>query len=178
MKIHWDRFNIYLVVALAAVAVCGCRTSGKTNPKKLTSTLRLHLEVNPNGTKANEPVPVYREKPVMVNIDLMPFLTEANVLDAKVVDAVGGFALRIQFDHAGTALLEECTTANPGRRMAIFSQFGEKIKEKRWLAAPRIPRRISDGVLIFTPDTTREESEEIAVGLNNVSKKVRTWIDR
>ena len=78
----------------------------------------------------------------------------------------------------GTVLLEECTAANRGRRIAIFSQFGEKIKDYRWLAAPVITRRISDGVLVFTPDATREEAEEIALGLNNVSKKVHTWIDR
>ena len=29
----------------------------------------------------------------------------------------------------------------------------------------------------FTPDATREECEEIAVGLNNVAKKVQLWPD-
>ena len=62
--------------------------------------------------------------------------------------------------------------------IAIFSQFGEEMKDYRWLAAPVINRRISDGVLVFTPDATREEAEEIALGLNNVAKKVHTWIDR
>ena len=76
----------------------------------------------------------------------------------------------------GTALLEQCTTRNRGRRIAIFSQFGEKMKDYRWLAAPVISRRITDGVLVFTPDATREEAEEIAAGLNNVAKKTHTWI--
>ena len=35
--------------------------------------------------------------------------------------------------------------------MAIFSEFGERLKHSRWLAAPIIRRRISDGILTFTP---------------------------
>jgi preprotein translocase subunit SecD len=177
MKIRWNRFNLYLVLALAAVAVCGCQIFGGTKAEKQLSTLRLHLEVNRDGTKANEPVPIYRQKPVMVNVEKEPFLTEADVAEAKVIDVVGGFALRIRFDHPGAALLEEYTTANLGRKIAIFSQFGEKIKDCRWLAAPVIARRITDGVLTFTPDATREECEEIALGLNHVARKVQTWTE-
>ena len=95
-----------------------------------------------------------------------------------MIDVVGGFALRIQFDLDGTVLLEEYTVENRGRKMAIFSQFGAQIKDYRWLAAPVISHRITDGVLIFTPDATREEADEIAIGLNHVAKKVRTWVDK
>jgi hypothetical protein len=52
------------------------------------------------------------------------------------------------------------------------------LKDCRWLAAPVISHRIGDGVLVFTPDATREEAEEIALGLNNVAKKTHTWIDK
>ena len=178
MKIRWNRFNIYLVVALAAVAVCGCQIFGGTKAERQLSTLRLHLEASRDGTKANEPIPVYREKPVIVNVEKTPFLTEADVAEAKVIDEVGGFALRIRFNHAGTAILEGYTTENRGKKIAVFSQFGDKIKDHRWLAAPVIAHRISDGVFTFTPDATREESEEIALGLNNVVKKAQTWVDR
>lgn len=178
MKICWQRFNLYLFVALGAAVVCGCRTSSdEVRPKKLLSTLRLHLEASRDGTKSNELVPIYREKPVMVNVEIVPFLTEADVAKAEVIDVVGGFALRIQFKGQGAGLLEEFTTANRGRRIAVFSQFGDKIKNNRWLAAPIITRSISDGIFTFTPDATREELEEIAIGLNNVAKKLHSWID-
>ena len=39
------------------------------------------------------------------------------------------------------------------------------------MAAPRIARRISNGVISFTPDATRDEAEQIAIGLNNVAIK-------
>jgi preprotein translocase subunit SecD len=180
MKIRWQRFNLYLLMtlAVAAAAACGCQNTGHKKPERRLSTLRLHLEVSRNGVKASEPVPVYRAEPVWVNVDKTPFLDEGHVSSVEVVEVVGGFALRIQFDHRGTTLLEECTTTNRGRRIAIFSQFGEQLKDSRWLAAPIISRRISDGAFIFTPDTTREEAEEIARGLNYISKRVHTWIEK
>ena len=176
MMIRWHRFNIYLLIALAVA--CGCQSSGEKNPKKLLSTLRLHLEATRNGTKESEPVPIYREKPLWVNAQKKPFLSEEFVASAKVVDEVGGFALRIQFDHQGATMLEQVTTENRGRKIAIFSQFAEKLVDYRWLAAPIISHSITDGVLVFTPDTTREEAEEIALGLNNVSKKAHTWVEQ
>jgi preprotein translocase subunit SecD len=178
MKIHWCRFNIYLAMALAVAAVCGCRTSPESRAKKQLSTLRLHLETSRGASTVSQLVPIYREQPLMVNVETMPFLNESNISEAKVVDVVGGFALRLQFDHAGATLLEQYTTANRGRKIAVFSQFGDKLNTFRWLAAPLISRRISDGVFIFTPDANREEAEEIARGLNNVAKKTRTWIDK
>jgi hypothetical protein len=33
--------------------------------------------------------------------------------------------------------------------------------------------RISNGLFAFTPDTTREEADRIARGLNNVAEQVR-----
>lgn len=178
MNICWQRFNLYLLVALVAAALCGCKSTPEDKTKKLLATLRLHIEASPDGSQANEPVPIYREHPYMVNVVKEPFMTEGSVSEARVFDAVGGFALRIQFDHSGTSLLDQYTSLYRGKRIAIFSQFGEKIKDYRWLAAPVISRRISDGALVFTPDTTREEAEEIAIGLNNVSKKVHTWVDK
>jgi hypothetical protein len=43
----------------------------------------------------------------------------------------------------------------------------------RWIAAPLLSGRISTGLFAFTPDTTREEADRIARGLNNVAEQVR-----
>ena len=162
-----------MALAVAAAAACGCQSTATPKPEKLVSTLRLHVGARRDGAKASLPVPVYRQNPVIINVEKEPFLTEGNVAEAKVIDVVGGFALRIRFDGAGTSLLEQCTAANRGRKIAVFSQFGKEIKDARWLAGPIITRRINDGVFTFTPDSTREEAEEIALGLNNVAKKVQ-----
>ena len=78
----------------------------------------------------------------------------------------------VQFDRRGTWLLEQYTTANRGRRIAIMSQFGQV----RWLAAPKISKPITDGTLVFTPDATREEADRIVRGLTNVAKKMQSQL--
>ena len=84
MMIRLQRFNTYLLVAVAAaaVAVCGCQSTVKSKPKKLLSTLRLHVEASLDGTKASESVPIYREKPVWVNVraDAVPHRSECVLL--------------------------------------------------------------------------------------------------
>ncbi len=172
MMIHRNRFNLYLVAGCCLALVCGCQT---TDSKSQASVLRVHLEVNQDSSNRNRPVPIYRDQPVMVNVENEPFLTEANVKEARVIDVVGGFAIKIQFDRRGTWLLEQYTASNPGKHLAIFSQFAsarnKKVTTGRWLAAPLITGRIANGVLTFTPDASRDEAYQIVLGLNNVARK-------
>ena len=171
MMINFVRFNIYLLAALWLLSVSGCKSpeSKKEKEEKKQATLiEFHLEVNQDGTPLNEPVPVFREKPMYFNVDKSAFADNANVESAKLVDTMGGgFAIQVKLDWEGTQLLDGVTTGNRGRHIVIFSDFGQK----RWLAAPVISKRISDGVIIFTPDATREETERIVRGLNNLVKK-------
>ena len=109
----------------------------------------------------------------MVNVEKTPFVDESSVAEAKVVDTLGGFAIQIQFDRRGAWLLEEYSIAHKGKRFAIFSQFGNTAAQTRWLAAPRISQRITNGTLVFTPDATREEAERMVRGLNNVARVVK-----
>jgi preprotein translocase subunit SecD len=178
MMIRRLAFNIYLLGLAASVAflICGCQ-SAESKHKKQLSTLHLHAETNPDPMGKSERVKVFRAEPFWVTIDKQPFLTEAFVKEARVIDVMGGFALQIQFDRQGTWILEQYTAALRGRHIAIFSQFAdpgqEKLNEGRWLAAPLIATHITDGLLTFTPDATREEANQIALGLNNVAKKLQ-----
>ncbi len=80
--------------------------------------------------------------------------------------------MRIEFNDHGRMALESVTAANPSRLIVIFTQFGtDELDKGSWLAAPRIPRRVSDGVLVFTPSVPREVAEDIVLGLNNVAAK-------
>ncbi len=166
MKIQRAAFNTILLLALISLAA-GCATSGGASKKEAT-TLRLHLEVTPDGTTHNAPVPIFRARPIYVNVEKQAFLNEGLVQKAEVVNDLAGFSIRIQYDQKGAWLLENITTANKGRRIAILSQFGDV----RWLAAPLLTSRITDGTLQFTPDATREEAERIVRGLNNVAKEL------
>jgi preprotein translocase subunit SecD len=170
------RFNIYLVLALSVGLFCGCKT--EKNNKKPISTLGLHQEMHADPAGRTEEAIIFRAQPVKMIVSTEPFLTEGNVKQAKVVDTPGGFALSIQFDHEGAWLLEQYTAATRGKHIAIFSQFmtGEehKLNIGRWLAAPLIQNHITDGLLVFTPDASREEADRIALGLNDVASKLQT----
>jgi hypothetical protein len=167
-RLNINAFFCATMIALA-LAVCGCKTTEQKKSDKEQTLISLHLETNPDGSPRNHPVPVYRNRPEMVNVMLDPFLGNDNLAAAAVVDLEGGFGIRLQFDAHGTKVLEMYTGRYRGKRIAINCAF----PQLRWLAAPRITRTISDGSLIFTPDATREESEKIVRGLNNVAKKAR-----
>ncbi len=172
MKIPTFAFNTYLFLLLASVAVfqSGCKTAEQKKADKEASTLHFHLEANPDGTPYNHTVPVYRENPIQINASRDPFLDEGDMDRASVVDVdkMGGFGIRIEFSSHGRMVLESVTVANRGQRIVIFSDFGQP----RWLAAPLITKRISDGIYVFTPDATREEAERIVRGVNNVIKSI------
>ena len=189
MKIRLARFNIYLLSLLLLPAFSGDggddeakktppdtkrsedkRTIEGKKHSKDSSTLRLYLETTPAAPDRSQEVPLFRTKPVMVTVEKTPFLDEGNVSQASIVDAEESFLIKIQFDKHGTWLLENMTATSVGKRVAIFSQFGDS---QRWLAAPVLTRRISDGVLTFTPDASRAEAERIVSGLNNVAAKLK-----
>jgi hypothetical protein len=175
MIIADQRFNTFLLVTIALGFAAGCE-SPSSSAKKQLSTIRVHMEGNRNAGGHYEAVPISRQHPVMINVEKEAFLTEGDIQEAQLVDAVGGFALRIHFDRRGALILQQYSLGNPGKHMAIFSQFASpadpKLHLSRWLGAPRITKNISDGVLVFTPDATREEADQIVRGLNNVAKKL------
>lgn len=163
MKTGFWAFNTYLL--LLAALMLGCQW-GK---KKEYSTFRVHIETNPDGTKQNAPVTVGRSAPFAVNVENAPFLTEYHVESASLIDDLGGFAIMVQLNRQGTWLLEQYSLASREKRAAIFSTF----EDARWLAAPVLARRMNDGVLVFTPDATREEADRIVRGLNNLVKQIK-----
>jgi hypothetical protein len=171
MVIAARRFNIYLQILLFSLLLTSC----KSLEKKQLAVLEIHLETK-DIPEHVEQVIISRDRPFSLNVLKQPFLIQNDIAQAQVIDVVGGFALRLQFDHQGAWLLEETSGGNPGKHLAIFSQFivppENKLNTGRWLAGPRMNKRITDGVLVFTPDTTREEAENIALGLNNVAKSL------
>ena len=170
MKIGVARFNFYLL-SLALVLTAGCQTAPERRQNKMASTFRLHLEANPDATQSTAVIDIAG---IELYVNNTPFLDETSVTNAAVVDTRdGGYAIRVRYDRHGTLVLDAVTTENRGRRIAVFTQYGAgKAEHSRWLAAP-YGSPITDGILLFTPLATREESEEIVSGLNNVARKVQ-----
>jgi hypothetical protein len=177
MKIHENRFNIYLVCALVLVLVCGCQ-SPEAKKKSEGSVFRIHLEAAPDtATNLLMVAKVSRTAPVSFKVENKPFLTEVDVKDARVVDALGGFAIEVQLDRKGSWLLEEYSLGYRGRHMPIYAQFMNPSDPEhtvgRWLAAPKITRHIADGLIQFTPDATRDEADQLVQGLVNTARKLK-----
>lgn len=170
-----NRKSAFLRAAVLAsfclVLFSGCQTSGKKKDKdKQVTFMRLHLEANPDGTRHTRTVPVYRASPANITVAADAALDEGFMSRAEVVevDEHGGFAIKITFNEEGARRLDYLTTANKGKRIAVLARW----TEDRWLAAPLLSKRIANGVFVFTPDATREESERIVLGLGNVIKKL------
>jgi len=170
MVVLTRRFNLYLALAATLALLCGCQTHRQQGP---VGALRIHIQVNPDTLGTSQTVSVLRSDPVLVTISHNPILTEANIVTTKVTDTPGGFAIEIRFDENGAWLLEQYSAGNPGGHFAIFGQWGDKLANGRWLAAPLITHRIANGVLAFTPDASRAEADQLVLGLNNVTAKAR-----
>jgi preprotein translocase subunit SecD len=175
MKVCARRFNVYFALAAVLVLLCGCKTDQqreRDQAAKVVGALRVHLEASPNDAGTTQTISVPRSDPVLVTIADEPILTEANLIAARVIDTPGAPGIEVRFDEISASLLEQYSAANPGRHFAIFGQWGEKLSDGRWLAAPLITHRISDGTLAFTPDCSREEANQLVLGLNNVAAKI------
>lgn len=167
MRTWHRRFNsILAALLLPAVLLTACSSSGEKKKSEEASSLRLFLETEFDTTgEKTTVVPIYRSSPVLIRINKEPFLDEGSIIDAQVIDVVGGFAIQVKYDFRGTLALESMSSTYRGQRVAIYCNF----TEGRWLAAPKMTVRIRDGTLRFTPDATREEAERIVRGLNNVA---------
>ena len=173
MNFYARGFNLYLLgLMLSLLALCGCQSTGKKD--KHLAMLRIHVENRAQMLGSGETVSVLRSHPVLVTINIEPFLTEANVVAAVLLETPGGVAVEIKLDEVGTYTLEQYTSAYAGKHLAIFGQWNERIADSRWLAAPLLNHRIADGVLAFTPDCSAEQARQLVVGLNNMALKLGT----
>jgi len=174
-----SRFNIYLLLGVMLIAVTGCQSPEKNAARKREkqlATVRVHVEVNQPRAGQSLQVTVLRAAPILLNVEKNPFLNELHVASAEVVETPeGGYRLSIHLNKKGQWLLEQYTAAHPNRRLAIRCQWGVAPDvQDRFVAAPMIQKPIKDGILAFTPDATRDEAEQIAIGLNNIAGD--TWL--
>lgn len=139
--------------------------------KEPLAILRIHLESESSAAGSTKTVSVERSQPVMVNISTDPILTEADVIAARLLATPGGFAVELDFEETAGWRLEQYTATNPGKHLAIFGQWSDKLEDGRWLAAPIIVRRMGSDKLVFAPDASHGEMERWVKGLSAVAKK-------
>lgn len=158
-------FNTFLLAGL--LAGNGCQGPGQA---KGLAGLGLHLEVNPDGTDRSGPVTVGRSSPFVVNVNQRPFITQQELKGAELVQTDTGYALKLEFDRRGTLLLDQYSSAYRGKRAAVWARWDRQV---RWLAAPRMEQRITNGVLVFTPDASPAEAQQLVQGLNKTVRRLK-----
>jgi preprotein translocase subunit SecD len=177
MKFRFVRFNTYLLFLAIALSV-GCKSPEQRKRDRTVAKLRLFLEGAQDGTDNYETVEI---SGVALLANRQPFLDEGNILQAAVLETRdGGFAMQVQFDRHGALVLDAISAQYRSRRMIVFSQISvDKAVTAHWLGAPLIGERILDGQILFTPNATRAEAEQIALGVNNLVKKAkrRSFVD-
>ena len=160
------RFNFYLfsllVAALAAAGLAGCAARDAEGRKRKPVVLRLHLESYQDVAERLTTVEMGRAVPFTFKVERTPFLKEEQIIGALLVEDMGLYSIRITLDHQGGTILNQVTSGNPGRRIAVYAEFDEI----RWIGAVLPERRITSGELTFTPDMSKEEAERIVDGVN------------
>jgi preprotein translocase subunit SecD len=155
------RFNLILLLTALVLGCSGCQT-GKS--KKVETTIRIHAEAKADDGFTQK-VKIFKDESVLMQVHQMPMTSDVDIVDAKVVETLGGFAIQLKLNAMGRWQFDHYTAMNIGRHYAIFALWGKKPSISRWIAAPIISNRISDGIILFTPDATREEAEAIVLGL-------------
>lgn len=178
MKFRRSGINTYLCACAAlALFLTGCTSPEEAKPKpnqkkgKEQALLMLHIETVADGTPYSRSITVPRNSTSPLTIEARPFLDNGSLLEAAVVntDKFGGFAIQLQFNQHGIFALDTITSSSRGKHIAILCHYGQE----RWLAAPTVTRRISNGLMQFTADVSREEAEYVVRGLNNVAAKLK-----
>lgn len=190
MKKAPTAFNHFLLVLATGLLAGGCVTTPdypaaeqraatvkekkkpeKKPDKKEATIIRIYLEKNQVEEGRTQTVSVYRDNPITVNFDLSPVLYEAHIAGAVVVPTEEGAAIRIQLTPEGAHLLDSLSVFERGKRLGVAARW----TEGRWLGAPRLVRRISDGSIVFIPDAAPVELEHIVNGINNLAAKNKGW---
>lgn len=166
MKFRPPPYNRILLALILLTA--GCQTDRLPGTKE-ASTLRLHLETRPDPTERTQPIVVFTESPLKLNVAKEPILDEASVAEARIIEADGRFAIAVTFTTHGKLVLETTSHTHRNRHIGIFSQF----PHGRWIGAFLINRRLSDGTILFRMDGTREEADRLVSGLNKVAAALK-----
>jgi hypothetical protein len=168
------RFNLYFLPVMVLLAlVSGCQSTKKLvhHKDEPVGIVRIHVESESSQEGFTKSISVMRSHPVTVNITTDPIVTEADVTGARLLSAPGGgFVIELKFEETAGWKLEQISAINPGKHLVIFAQWNDKPEDGRWLAAPKITRRMAGGILTFTPDASHEEAEKLVKGLNEAAK--------
>ena len=194
MKERRSSFNLFL--SLAALILCWGVHGATPEEKKLEKDLeqkkkleakqmaqiRIYREVIEFSGRASElgtlgvnKATVGRSDPVEMTVQREAVLDERDVKRATLVEQRDqSFSIAVDFVQRGSMVLHMNSVAAKGQRLVIAARWSNGTNVfNRWIAAPLMRRALDQGVIVFTPDMSREESVLFVRGLNNVAVKLK-----
>ena len=194
MKERRSSFNLFL--SLAALILCWGVHGATPEEKKLEKDLeqkkkieakqmaqiRVYREVIEFSGRASElgtlgvnKATVGRSDPVEMTVQREAVLDERDVKRATLVEQRDqSFSIAVEFVQRGSMVLHMNSVAAKGQRLVIAARWSNGTNVfNRWIAAPLMRRALDQGVIVFTPDMSREESVLFVRGLNNVAVKLK-----
>jgi hypothetical protein len=194
MKERRGSFNLFL--GLATLILCwgvhGATPEEKKQAKELEqkkkleakqmAQIRVYREVTDFSGRASElgtlgvnKATVGRTDPVEMTVQREAVLDERDVKRATLVEQRDqSFSIAVEFVERGSMVLHMNSVAAKGQRLVIAARWSDGTNVfNRWIAAPLQRRALDQGVIVFTPDMSREESVIFVRGLNNVAVKLK-----
>ena len=199
MKERRGAFNLFLGLLMVATWVHGLvgiaaaatpeekrREKELEHQKKIEakqmSQIRVYREVTDFSGRASElgtlgvnKATVGRSDPVEMTVQRDAVLDERDVKRATFIEQRDQtFSVAVEFVQRGTMVLHMNSVAAKGKRLVIAARWSDGTNVfNRWIAAPLMRRALDQGVLLFTPDMSREEAIVFVRGLNNVAVKLK-----
>ena len=158
-----------LSASIMIIAV-GCNYANySVETKRDKAQFALFVEGFPQQGEDTKLLKFYQASPRFVHIDPNPVLKgdSGMITASKVIDTQDGlYAIQLDFTTLGQSVMEHITTNFRSRRLyVVVAQSADNSKtnrvEMKCIGAKYIQQTISAPYMIFTPDATREESEDI-----------------
>lgn len=180
MKRRTRSFNIYFAL-LGLVLAGGCEMFKEAKeqviPNKIQSTIRLYMEgQKADKTTAGTVFVTSNRFPYTIERD--PFLTEADLSKASIVNDTGGeggYSIQLVFNDHGTLLLDMYTADNKGRHIIVFSQFPTVgLKSKK--AKKKTDDTEDDDLLETKPDLPSSAPADTTNSTTNAPLRQSGWL--
>ena len=159
--------------------VVGCNYANySVETKRNKAQFALFIEGFPQQGEDTKLLKFYQAKPRLVHINPNPVLRgdSGMITSSRVIDTQDGLhAIQLDFTTLGQSIMEHVTTNYRARRLyVVVAQSDDHSKtnrvKMRCIGAKYIQQTVSAPYMVFTPDASREESENIVKLANKTLK--------
>lgn len=110
-------------------------------------------------------------------VDPVPQLTETDLATVDVVEEAAGRKIRLRFNSHGAFVLENLTGGHRDRYIAVVISAGFLPPDLWPVAAIKVQRILRDGELVFLPNLSDEQIQQVVEALRLTIRTGKSRID-